>query len=63
MNGGLSFREKEILEAMKKLGGEAHPTGIAREMGISEGYAEQLARDMVWKCYFVKSGLGFRIKE
>ncbi len=58
----MTAREKEVFEAVKKLGGIAHPTKIGKEMGISADYAEQLCRDMVWKCEFVKQGLKFKIK-
>jgi len=57
----LTFREQEVVEALKKLGGEAHPTRIGREMGISPDYAEQLADYMVWKKYLVRKGLKFQI--
>ena len=32
-------------------------------MGISSDYAEQLARDMVWKGRSAQQGLKFRLKE
>ena len=59
----MTAREKEICEAVKRLGGVAHPTRIGKEMGISPDYAEQLCRDMVWKGEFIKKGLKFMIKE
>ncbi|MFQ5933857.1 MAG: hypothetical protein ACE5KI_04380 [Dehalococcoidia bacterium] len=59
----LSFREQEILDVLNKLGGEAHPTRIGQEMGISPDYAEQLADYMVWKKYLVRKGLKFQIVE
>lgn len=60
---GLSQSEQEIIEAVKTLGGKAIPRDIAREMGISDRYAEQLAYDMVWRRLFIKSGPGFEIRE
>ena len=59
----LTSREKEILEAVKKLGGAAHPTAIGKVMGISGDYAEQLCRDMVWQGRFVKKGLRYQVSE
>lgn len=58
----MTARENEIFEAVKRLGGIAHPTKIGKEMGISPDYAEQLCRDMVWQGKFVKKGLKFMIK-
>lgn len=59
----MTAREKEIFEAVKRLGGIAHPTKVGREVGISGDYAEQLCRDMVWQGKFIKQGLKFKIKE
>ncbi|MDO9585286.1 MAG: hypothetical protein Q7I93_02245 [Syntrophales bacterium] len=59
----MTTREKEIFEAVKRLGGSARPTKIGREMGISPDYSEQLCRDMVWQGKFIKQGLKFKIKE
>ena len=58
----MTAREKEIFEAVKGIGGVAHPTKIGKEMGISGDYAEQLCRDMVWQGKFVKQGLKFKVK-
>lgn len=58
----MTAREKEIFDAVKRLGGVAHPTKIGKEMGISPDYAEQLCRDMVWQGNFIKQGLKFKIK-
>lgn len=62
---GLSMtsREREIYQALKKLGGEAHPAQIAKEMGISRDYAIILCREMVVRKHFVKKGLKYAIKE
>lgn len=57
----MTTREKEILAALKKLGGVAHPTKIAKEMGITPDYAEQLCRDMIWYGYLVKKGLKYAV--
>ncbi|MFQ5901876.1 MAG: hypothetical protein ACE5IH_10010 [Thermodesulfobacteriota bacterium] len=55
----MTSREKEILKIVKTQGGDAHPTTIGREMGITGDYAEQLCRDMVWMGYFIKKGLRY----
>jgi hypothetical protein len=60
---GLSQCEQEIMEEVKTLGGKATPRDLAREMGISDRYAEQLACDMVWKRLLVKSGFRFELEE
>lgn len=57
----MTSREKEVLEAIERLGGEAHPTKIGGEMGITGDYAEQLCRDLVWMGYLVKKGLRYKI--
>lgn len=58
----MTAREKEIFEAVKRLGSVAHPTRIGKEMGVSADYAEQLCRDMVWQGKFIKQGLKFKVK-
>jgi len=58
----MTFREKEIHGALKKLGGEAHPKFIGEEMGISRDYAEVLCREMVFRKHFVKKGLKYAMK-
>ncbi|MFQ5904556.1 MAG: hypothetical protein ACE5JO_12800 [Candidatus Binatia bacterium] len=55
----MTGREREIIEVLTKLEGQAHPTTIGKAMGISPDYAEQLCRDMVWMKYFVKKGLKY----
>ena len=57
----MTGREKEILAIVEKLGGVAHPTRIAKDMGITPDYAEQLCRDMTWYGYFVKKGLKYAV--
>ena len=62
----MTFKERQIYEAMKKLGGEAqpiHPAKIAEEMGISRDYAEILCREMVLRMHFAKKGLKYAIKQ
>ena len=57
----MTSREKEIIKAIKSLGGEAHPTKIGKALGISGDYAEQLCRDLVWAGRLIKKGLRYRI--
>ena len=57
----MTSREKEIISAVEDLGGEAHPTKIGRELGISSDYAEQICRDLVWMGALVKNGLRFKL--
>lgn len=57
----MTSREKEVISAIKSLGGEAHPTKIGKAMGISGDYAEQLCRDLVWMGVLVKKGLRFKL--
>ena len=57
----MTTREKEVIEAIRKLGGIAHPTAVGREMGISGGYTEQLCRDLVWSGALAKTGLKFKL--
>lgn len=59
----VTTREKEVIEAIKKLGGIAHPTSVGTQMGISGGYAEQLCRDLVWSGSLVKRGLKFKLAD
>lgn len=59
----MTFRERQIYEALKKLGGEAHPRVIGEEMGISRDYAEVLCREMVLRMHFAKKGLKYAIKK
>ena len=59
----MTFRERQIYEALEKLGGAAHPKYIAQEVGISRDYAEILCREMVVRTHFVKKGLKYAIKE
>ncbi|MFQ5841332.1 MAG: hypothetical protein ACE5I8_02745 [Thermodesulfobacteriota bacterium] len=59
----MTKRENEIFETLKRLGGEARPTEIGKDMGISADYAEQLCRDMVWMGHFIKHGLRYAIVE
>lgn len=57
----MTTREKEVIKAIRSLGGEAHPTKIGKALGISGDYAEQLCRDLVWAGYLVKKGLRYKI--
>ena len=57
----MTSREKQILDALKRLGGNARPASIAEAMGISADYAEQLCRDMVWMGHLVKRGLCYEL--
>ena len=59
----MTSREKEVVKAVKSLGGEGHPTKIGKAMGISGDYAEQLCRDLVWAGYLIKKGLRYAIFE
>ncbi len=55
----MTSREKEIIKAIKSLGGQAHPTKIGKALGISGDYAEQLCRDLAWAGYLIKKGLKY----
>ena len=57
----MTSREKEVCQAVRDLGGKAHPTAIGKRMGVSGGYAEQLCRDLVWHHALVKEGIAFRL--
>ncbi|MBU2577515.1 hypothetical protein KKA69_01645 [Patescibacteria group bacterium] len=59
----MTTRERQILEAIKELGGKAHPTTVGRKVGISSDYAEQLCRDLVYLGYLEKIGLHYKIKK
>lgn len=59
----MTFREREIYEALKKLKGEAHPKFIAGELGVSRDYAEILCREMVFRKHFIKKGLKYAIRK
>lgn len=59
----MTTREKEIIRAVKDLGGVAHPTAIGKEVGISGDYAEQLCRDLVWMGHLAKKGLKFKLTK
>lgn len=55
----MTSREKEVIKAIKSLGGTAHPTKIGKQLGISGDYAEQICRDLVWAGYIIKKGLKY----
>lgn len=57
----MTSREKEVISAIKSLGGIAHPTKIGKALGISGDYAEQICRDLVWAGYLIKKGLKYAI--
>ena len=57
----MTSREKEVCQAIGKLGGKAHPTAIGKAMGVSGDYAEQICRDLVWHNVLAKEGLKFRL--
>ena len=57
----MTSREKEVIKAIKSVGGTAHPTKIGKALGISGDYAEQICRDLVWAGYLLKKGLKYGI--
>ncbi len=57
----MTSREKEVIRAIKSLGGEAHPTKIGKALGITGDYAEQICRDLVWSGYLVKNSLRYAV--
>ena len=57
----MTSREKEVIKAIESLGGQAHPTKIGGNLGISGDYAEQICRDLVWAGYLIKKGLRYAI--
>ena len=57
----MTSREKEIINAVGGLGGEARPSKIGGVVGISSDYAEQLCRDLVWAGYLAKKGLRYKL--
>jgi hypothetical protein len=53
----MTHRERQIYEVVNKLGREAHPQHIAKEMDISSDYAKILCREMAVRGHFVKRGV------
>ncbi|ODS34289.1 MAG: hypothetical protein SCARUB_00548 [Candidatus Scalindua rubra] len=57
----MTSREKEVVTVIKDNSAPTHPTKIAKMMGVSGDYAEQICRDLVWQGYLVKKGLKYDI--
>jgi len=56
----MTRHEKEIFQTIKELG-IASPDDISRRLGISQGCAEVLCRDMVCRDILIKKGYCYEI--